>query len=440
MHKYARKPSSDSIQEALREHKAIWNKHVSKFLSTLIALKNAMNGRPVSALGVEKGNIKDPLPPIIPQLLDHLASEYEALTQEGKSIVNEQANYSKTRQKGKEVIASNPLSRFWAYTKLPFQSDPHKWSRKNLLQATVDLEHIITQIEDAILSRKSNTIPLAIYLTKDFTYKFEHDVLREFLNLKKQLKLKEETKELPQSSEQEAEQFTPEESVDLIARVENMNKDVRKWANKVVKMRASIATLPQDQQNEINELLQGLSSLMVDFLRAVKERASVEYLENLYKQIAELYQNVENFMNLPKTSNLDNQELEIFAANVVTRTLRQKYLSWWRTRESTLRLSASKVLYEIIKIFDKLQSDFEKPGIDLAAFENKLIKALKHMMSFIDWLVQLGEMHNSQAKIDRMENRKSKKRQGVEIVAVKDLSDLVRVRRKYEELIGALSA
>lgn len=111
----ARKRSTDPAQEHLREHKDRWNAdvkafiaRVKKFTTALVGLKKAISGSPVPRLGLGKGNIKYPLSPVVTKVLDGLASEYQQLAQDyqkitldGHTIVQEQEAYSRTRRKGK---------------------------------------------------------------------------------------------------------------------------------------------------------------------------------------------------------------------------------------------------------------------------------------------------------------------------------------------------
>lgn len=98
MIKVARKPSSDPLQEKLRQNKALWNKDISAFISDLINLKKTMNGWP-SKFFQEKSFIKDPIPADPVTLLGVLSGDFQELAQKGNSIVQEQLDYSKTRRK-----------------------------------------------------------------------------------------------------------------------------------------------------------------------------------------------------------------------------------------------------------------------------------------------------------------------------------------------------
>lgn len=98
MQKSARKPSTDPVQERLREDKAKWNKEVSLFVNDLIHLKKMMNGWP-SKFHMERSFIKDPIPSDPTTIIGSLAGDFNDIAQKGSSIVEEQLNYSKSRRK-----------------------------------------------------------------------------------------------------------------------------------------------------------------------------------------------------------------------------------------------------------------------------------------------------------------------------------------------------
>lgn len=229
MHVTARKRSEDPAQESLRQHKDQWNRMVSDFIdrtrdtrsaSRLIALKRALNGHPVPELGLtDRGSITEPLPPVITQMLDTLASEYQALSQDfqhiltdAKEITQQQASYSETRQKPltpeqrqqiqqqrmmqlqqmeqtqqeaqqAPVVASvvkeaaNPLTRLWTYIKTPFMfGDEDRWARKNMLQTAAELQRRLLEIGNLVLSREENAIPEAVLYLKDMVHLYNAGV------------------------------------------------------------------------------------------------------------------------------------------------------------------------------------------------------------------------------------------------------------------------
>jgi hypothetical protein len=95
--KIARKPSSDPVQEKLRQDKANWNKEMSLFLNDVIHLKKLMNGWP-SKFYKERSRIVEPIPADPTTIIGSLTNDFQELSQRGNSIVQEQLNYSKNRK------------------------------------------------------------------------------------------------------------------------------------------------------------------------------------------------------------------------------------------------------------------------------------------------------------------------------------------------------
>lgn len=95
--KIARKPSTDPVQEKLRQDKANWNKEMSLFLNDVIHLKKLMNGWP-SKFYKERSRIIEPIPADPTTIIGSLANDFQELSQRGNGIVQEQLNYSKNRK------------------------------------------------------------------------------------------------------------------------------------------------------------------------------------------------------------------------------------------------------------------------------------------------------------------------------------------------------
>jgi hypothetical protein len=108
MLKEARKPSTDPIQEKLRQSKAVWNKEVSTFVNDLIHLKKLMNGWP-NKFHMEKSFIKEPIPADPATIIGSLAGDFSDLAQKGNNLVKQQLEYSKTRKKKQPKQLNLPL-------------------------------------------------------------------------------------------------------------------------------------------------------------------------------------------------------------------------------------------------------------------------------------------------------------------------------------------
>lgn len=108
MIKSARKPSSDPVQEKLRQSKANWNKEVSSFVNDLIHYKKLMNGWP-NKFHMEKSRIVDPIPADPATIVGALVGDFTEIAQRGNEIIQQQIDYSKNRRKRQMKQLNLPL-------------------------------------------------------------------------------------------------------------------------------------------------------------------------------------------------------------------------------------------------------------------------------------------------------------------------------------------
>ena len=95
--KTARKPSSDPVQEKLRQDKANWNKETSLFINKVLHFKKLMNGAP-NLFFKQKSKITQPIPSNPTSILSSLTTEFQELAQNASGIVEEQLNYAKNHR------------------------------------------------------------------------------------------------------------------------------------------------------------------------------------------------------------------------------------------------------------------------------------------------------------------------------------------------------
>jgi len=186
--KIARKRSADLKQETLREHKDQWNKEVSLLIAQLIAFKRGLNGRGEPRVGLPPSSIKEPMPNEVGQYLDQMATRFQKVVSEADHIIDEQADYSKTRRKGRKELqesgqapqemvpstaASEALlikdaswwgSRLWSY----FKYSPRIWNkhlqlRMRLLWVSSDVSNGLLDLENHLVSSDENAIPRSCY-------------------------------------------------------------------------------------------------------------------------------------------------------------------------------------------------------------------------------------------------------------------------------------
>jgi hypothetical protein len=106
--KIARKPSTDAVQEKLRQDKAAWNKEVSLFINDVIHLKKLMNGWP-SKFFKERSRIVQPIPADPATIIGSLANDFQQLAQRGSGLVEEQLNYAKVRRQKQLKAPAAPV-------------------------------------------------------------------------------------------------------------------------------------------------------------------------------------------------------------------------------------------------------------------------------------------------------------------------------------------
>lgn len=186
MDKFARKPSSDPKQEALRQSKSVWNTEVSKFISNLINFKKMMNGAP-SNFFPQKSKIQEPIPANPETIIGVLASDFTDIATKANNIAEQQIEYSRTRRKKQEQqasdgkFASNPVTRFISKFKglpslTPFLGNKDKARlrsyRVSLLNLGARIWRDLRDLEGVVLNSSADaleTAKLSKKIVSDFT-------------------------------------------------------------------------------------------------------------------------------------------------------------------------------------------------------------------------------------------------------------------------------
>lgn len=188
--KQSRKQSEDPVQEALRQHKAEWNKDTSLLIAQLIAFKKGLNGRGESRVGLPPSTIKNPLPNEIVQYLAQLTDRYNSLISDAHSIIEEQKDYSNNRKKSQKELTNTSEfkydiiknaswwgSRAWTYAKNQYVN-PKYWiftdedikNRMTMLKVSQDLVNHLENIENFLVSK---SIPNAVYEFNKYVTAFD---------------------------------------------------------------------------------------------------------------------------------------------------------------------------------------------------------------------------------------------------------------------------
>lgn len=200
----ARKSSDDPSQESLREAKSKWNEEKRLFIAQVIAFGRGFNGKGDARAGLPVSDIKNPFPHEIPQYLEDMTRRYESLASGARRIVDMQANYSKTRRKGKKDMPNQPmqqmqmaeaaeefllnkqgankLSRWWAWvTQYPwFRDDEATKDRLALMYSLADFKEQINDIEYVLASSDKNSLSHSFYSWTKFIALFNTRFVKTF--------------------------------------------------------------------------------------------------------------------------------------------------------------------------------------------------------------------------------------------------------------------
>jgi len=387
MSKIARKISQDPEQDELRQNKTDWNIKVTKFIATLIALKKAINGQAVPALGIDKSSIKEPLPDKIPQLLNYLSSQYEEATEEALRLIEEQKSYSEHKLNILEANASNPvlksknasnmLSRLLFYSKTPFDfSKSDRWHRQKLLRSAAKLYDLISDIEEDILTRKNKSIPEAIFNSKIFIHNFINDI-----------------------------------SKPLYKMYENENSHLLNIINEInVKVKYVEEYIKTTLIDETNiELIQSLKSLINKYKLLLSKQRLAEAID--------AYSEIEEMINVFSKQ-----------AGKVDRWMLRKYLKVFNKEDSSLRLasadSASKIRKSLNLFMNLIQSND-----DVVSLSSELFNTINYIFQFIEGLEQLADLHNNMMNLEKND---AGKYQGM-MVPVRDITFLKNIKRELAD-------
>jgi len=239
---YARQERKNPQQKAIVNSKDLINRRTSKLITLLIALKKGWNGGPSPDLGVDKFNLTQPIPDVIPTTGDSAVQELSDIIQTLRQIKALQDNYSVSRtqraDKLKQVqeqaptpvvpsndnaqqvaaaavvdeflkTASNPLTRIWTYITAynPFVSEKNRGQRLYLLKSLARIDKNLRDIEDNVLTMGESSLLDSIYIAKQlysdakssFFGEFRKNIEEMLVSTNNQLEtLKEELKKKPE--------------------------------------------------------------------------------------------------------------------------------------------------------------------------------------------------------------------------------------------------
>lgn len=445
MNKVARKPSSDPVQEKLRQNKALWNKEVSTFINDLINLKKTMNGWP-SKFHMERSSIKDPIPADPNTILGVLAGDFQELVQKGNGIIEAQLEYAKTRKKKQPKspgapaptvpaatppttpdltqqlsaasaeyellsLGSNPLSRFFSTLKGPwFGSSSEARSRKYrvaMLKAAADLNKDFKRFEAQIVG----STPQSIFSGGKILQKIEN----QFFYMQESLASHKVNLEGQKVTTPSA------ETKENISKVEAPVKpEIAPDDPILLEMKNAISDFRKAQPNftNLNPILErAFASAMLKFYNSPSDVEKIKLSPLLMKAYQDLLAdaNMKHGTNaptlyeilMPKTA---SDQLQVTAQNILSKwfgQLKHKLSPFDKT--SALRLDLVKLSEDSRKILDSIMDSLES-DIDVNTLTNSLnsidrnLISMKQKMKPLESIIR-GNMFND-TFLNMLKNKK----------------------------------
>jgi hypothetical protein len=454
--KEARKPSSDPVQEKLRQTKASFNKRCSVFINDLIHFKKLMNGAP-NEFFKEKSKITEPIPADPVTIIGVLASDFQTLATEANSIIREQIEYSKNRKKsqpkqnnqpvnlGQQLAAndhsyyliseaSNPLSRFFARLLSPSTGDKGriKKYRMSLLTAAVDLNKDLKRLQAVI----TGSGPESIFAASKIIDKIENNwsFILAGLNAYQSTLGNTVNQEGGNINAPVTTTTAPSDSTKIIDPqiIDNILKDFQKNADNFIDLDTSeLWALNVKYNDEANknkaELIPQINRAYQDLLTKAKAQYQVQG-----NTLAEILNNKNN----PAKKSADS--LETVAQNVVDKWFgKMKHQLSPFDKTSAFRLDIYHIADNCMKVMDKVMDSLEKElnpqflSTELGAMNKEIFK-IKELMKALNATVHgrdftssftnmLGDgtLGDSSVRLDKMQQEKLKK-----LLQHKQLQDL----------------
>lgn len=451
MEKVARKPSSDPVQEKLRQNKEKWNKEVSTFINDLINFKKLMNGWP-NKFHMEKSSIKEPVPADPATILGVLAGDFQELAQKGNDITKQQIEYAKGRRKNQPkaptapaapsgpteapvappapdlsqqltapagldylLIAegSNPLTRFWSSLKGPwFGSAAEARSRKyrlSMLKASAELHKQLEKFEQEIVG----STPESIFTAGKMLFKIENQLFY-LTDTLASLKV--------QSATPKGESAPPpvtEDEAPPVTDAPVATQDVSPDDPAILAAKVAILDFRKSMPNFTNlnpALVRNFSGLVIKFVESpnnIKVQLSPQVMQAYQALIADT--NMRNGTNSGTLAEIlmtksASYQLEAVAQNFITKwlgTVKHKISPFDKT--SALRLDLLKISSESRKTLNQIMNSLEK-DVDVKMLTNyidlldKNLTAMRHLMRPLENTIR-GKMFDK-TFLNMLQNKK----------------------------------
>lgn len=450
--KNARGRSKDPVQENLKEHKSTWNEKTSKFITLLIALKQGLNGKPVPALNIPAGRLHDPIPDSVIGLLDQMAGIYEELTQTAKQIVQEQQSHAEqvgqrreqkqqsptlASKESTEIIkeASNVLTRLWTYISTPFNfSDEDKWIRVNLLQNLARIHRILKEIRENLATRSENTIPHAVYLTKDLIHNFLVTIVSPLNQWYRKRGPPAERAYI--SKDLKDQKVVPQ---DYVTEMRENAKEMGKHHEELFRLTNGIQDA--DIRDQFYLLLKEFSSV-VPLFWASYNRGDFERMQEHYSRMVEKIQYADRIIkeyrqevSKSRIEDIDTAamakkkiDIEKLAQSRMKTWILRNWLSLWSSRDSSLRNGALSITDQMEKSLDKMMTILQSSDMELSKFVIEVQNFINSTASYMVFLASLSDAHNNRVGMVGKTNRDNKER----LIPESEIRILRRLRIRLE--------
>lgn len=442
MKKIARKHSSDPAQETLRQAKADWNKATSALIGGLIALKRGLNGRGDSKTGLPPSTIKDPLPGAVGEKLHDLASQFNSVVSAAESIIQSQAEYSRTRNQpkteGNSVVTASWIgSRTWAQMPLigNLSTDTDRYGNKlskenrklrvQLIKFCHSMRKFMKEMEDQLVSSEPKDLAQLIYNLNAF----KNDYRLLFLEpIKLYIQEYSPREEIPGEQDISPEDFAvpptqetsqplpstgPNQATDPLKNFKDAVAEIKRYMPIFFKFHKNLSP-EADFANDYEEL----SDLLIVIENAFwdeKARALIDLnrlVQTAYRLFIKLKSQIETevkveepepIKQLEANYNQYYQELTKLAGNPLTNWFKKMKMQIWSSNEEILKLKALDLIKVLDEELDHIMNNLEDSKSNPAQLGFRVDGLNNNLTLFIEIIRALGEKYQAKARMNKKE-------------------------------------
>lgn len=323
MDKTARTKAKDPIQESLREEKSQWNSEVSEWISELIELKKAINGKSSNLIGNSSSSLKDPLPSEINSFINHVSSKNSDVLGKANNIIRHQKEYSDSKQKAKQAFlqdlglvseASWAGSRLMSHFSLLALDKSERKLRFNLIKSALDLYRQHEELENDLLGSADDHISHSFTALSRILNTYQGTILNYFNqileaeknSISKNQKKKNKEEEIKQKEEVKKEEiFEPsltfpsvnqtETSPEMSEKLKAMSEKLHAINSNKEGIRAGLGILASKETNASEEIKKNAKTLSQMFSKQISNLID---LSNKTPNKEEMIPTLETFFNL----------------------------------------------------------------------------------------------------------------------------------------------